>query len=101
MVMVDVTRAVIIAGLAAAILTHSAGLVLIYLTAFTTGVGSALRDTAARECCRAWQLWPTVWVCLPVALCRPSWRIARLCLSRESWTGPAGFAGGAWVLGAG
>ena len=38
---------------------------------------------------------------LPVALCRPSWRIARLCLSRESWTGPAGFAGGAWVLGAG
>ena len=53
MVMVDVTRAVIIAGLAAAILTHSAGLVLICLTAFTTGVGSALRDTAARECCRA------------------------------------------------
>lgn len=50
MVIVDVTRAVIIAGLAAAILSHSAGLVLIYLTAFTTGVGSALRDTAAVTC---------------------------------------------------
>ena len=53
MVMVDVTRAVIIAGLAAAILTHSAGLVLIYLTAFTTGVGSALpippRESAAER----------------------------------------------------
>jgi hypothetical protein len=29
---------------------HSAGLVLIYLTAFITGVGSALRDTAAVAC---------------------------------------------------
>ena len=47
MVAVDVARAAIIAGLAAAILMHGAGLVLIYLTAFTTGVGSALRDTAA------------------------------------------------------
>ena len=43
----DLARAAIIAGLAAAILTHSAGLGLIYLTAFTTGVGSAPRDTAA------------------------------------------------------
>jgi MFS family permease len=50
MVIVDVARAAIIAGLAAAILTRSAGLVLIYLTAFTTGVGSALRDTAAVAC---------------------------------------------------
>jgi MFS family permease len=50
MVIVDVTRAVIIAGLAAAILSHSAGLILIYLTAFTTGVGSALHDTAAVTC---------------------------------------------------
>jgi MFS family permease len=50
MVIVDVTRAVLIAGLAAAILSHSAGLALIYLTAFTTGVGSALRDTAAVAC---------------------------------------------------
>jgi len=50
MVMVDVARAVVIGGLAAAILAHSAGLVLIYLTAFTTGVGSALRDTAAMTC---------------------------------------------------
>jgi len=50
MVVVDVARAAIIAGLAAAILMHSAGLVLIYLTALTTGVGSALRDTAAVAC---------------------------------------------------
>ena len=42
MVVVDLARAAIIAGLAAAILAHSAGLVLIYLTAFSTGVGSAL-----------------------------------------------------------
>lgn len=50
MVAVDVARAAIIAGLAAAILMHSAGLVLIYLTAFITGVGSALRDTATVAC---------------------------------------------------
>ena len=50
MVIVDVARAAIIAGLAAAILARSAGLVLIYLTAFTTGLGSALRDTAAGAC---------------------------------------------------
>jgi MFS family permease len=50
MVVVDVTRAAIIAGLAAAVLTHTAGLALIYLAAFTTGVGSALRDTAAVTC---------------------------------------------------
>jgi predicted MFS family arabinose efflux permease len=50
MVIVDVARAAIIAGLAAAVLTGTAGLVLIYLTAFTTGAGSALRDTAAIAC---------------------------------------------------
>ena len=50
MVIVDVARAAIIAALAAAILARSAGLVLIYLTAFTTGLGSALRDTAAGAC---------------------------------------------------
>lgn len=50
MVVVDVARAAVIAGLAAAILTGSAGLVLIYLTAFITGAGSALRDTAAVAC---------------------------------------------------
>ena len=50
MVVVDVIRAAIIAGLAAAVLTHTAGLALIYLAAFTTGVGSALRDTAAVTC---------------------------------------------------
>jgi MFS family permease len=47
MAVVDTTRAVIIAALAAAILVHADGLALIYLTAFTTGVGSALRSTAA------------------------------------------------------
>ena len=50
MLVVDTTRAVIIAALAAAILVHADGLALIYLTAFTTGVGSALRSTAAATC---------------------------------------------------
>lgn len=50
MVMVDVAQAAVIAGLAAAILAGGAGLALIYLTAFTTGAGSALRDTAAVAC---------------------------------------------------
>ena len=50
MVAVDVARAVVIVALAAAILAHGAGLWLIYLTAFVTGVGSALRDTAAATC---------------------------------------------------
>jgi MFS family permease len=50
MVIVDVTRAVIIAGLALAILARSAGLALIYVTAFATGTGGALRNTAAATC---------------------------------------------------
>jgi MFS family permease len=50
MLIVDAARAVIIAGLVAAIFVHSAGLLLIYLTAFVTGTGSALRDTAAATC---------------------------------------------------
>jgi MFS family permease len=50
MVTVDTTRAAIIAALAGAILVHADGLALIYLTAFTTGVGSALRRTAAVTC---------------------------------------------------
>ena len=50
MVTVDTARAVVIVALAAAILAHSAGLWLIYLTAFVTGAGSALRDTAAVTC---------------------------------------------------
>ena len=49
-VAVDITRAAIIAALAGAILLHAEGLALIYLTAFTTGVGSALRRTAAVTC---------------------------------------------------
>jgi len=43
MVLVDIARAAIIAALAAAVLADSAGLWLIYLTAFVTGAGSALR----------------------------------------------------------
>jgi len=50
MLVVDITRAVVIAALAVAVLAHGAGLLLIYLTAFTTGAGSALRDTAAVTC---------------------------------------------------
>jgi predicted MFS family arabinose efflux permease len=50
MVAVDLMRAVIIAGLAAAILVHSAGLALIYVTAFATGTGAALRNTAEATC---------------------------------------------------
>jgi MFS family permease len=50
MLIVDITRAGIIAALAVAVLAHSAGLLLIYVTAFVTGAGSALRDTAAVSC---------------------------------------------------
>jgi MFS family permease len=50
MVGVDAGRAAVITALAAAILGHSAGLPLIYLAAFVTGAGSALRDTAAMTC---------------------------------------------------
>ncbi|MBO0810044.1 MAG: MFS transporter [Actinobacteria bacterium] len=50
MVVVDVARAAVIAGLAAALLAGSASMALIYVTAFTTGAGSALRDTAAVAC---------------------------------------------------
>ncbi len=50
MVIVDAARAVTIAGLAVLIVVHDAGLALIYLTAFATGTGSALRDTAEVTC---------------------------------------------------
>ena len=50
MAIVNVAQAVVIAGLAAAIVAHQAGLALIYGTAFVTGVGSALRGTAAVTC---------------------------------------------------
>jgi MFS family permease len=50
MVAVDIAQAAVIAGLAAAILAHAQGLALIYLTAFITGIGSALRHTAAVTC---------------------------------------------------
>lgn len=43
MIIVDITRAVIIAALAAAVLAHGAGLVLIYLTAFTAAAHPAQR----------------------------------------------------------
>jgi len=50
MAIVDCARAVMIAGLAAAIFTHHTGLGLIYVTAFITGIGAALRTTAAVSC---------------------------------------------------
>lgn len=50
MVLTDTARAALIAALAVAVLTHRAGLALIYLTAFLTGAGSALRSTAAVTC---------------------------------------------------
>src|SRR5215469_15589090 len=50
MVAVDTMQAAIIAALAGAIVMHADGLALIYLTAFTTGVGSALHNTAAVTC---------------------------------------------------
>lgn len=50
MVIVDIARGAVIAALAALVLVHSAGLTLIYVTAFVTGAGSALRDTAAAAC---------------------------------------------------
>jgi MFS family permease len=50
MVAVDTTRAAVITALAGTILMHADGLALIYLAAFTTGVGSALRNTAAATC---------------------------------------------------
>ena len=50
MVLVDTARAAVVAALAVAVLFHSAGLVLIYMTAFLTGTGSVLRETAAVTC---------------------------------------------------
>src|SRR5205823_9372304 len=47
MLAVDTVRGVVIAALAVAVLAHAVGLGLIYLTAFVTGIGAALRDTAA------------------------------------------------------
>jgi len=50
MVTVDIARAVVISGLAIAIFADSAGLLLIYAVALVTGIGSALRGTAAATC---------------------------------------------------
>jgi len=47
MVTMSIVQAVVIAALAVAILAHSAGLLLIYLTAFVTGIAAGLRGTAA------------------------------------------------------
>ena len=49
-VAVDTAQAAIIGTLAGAIVMHADGLALIYLTAFTTGAGSALHNTAAVTC---------------------------------------------------
>jgi MFS family permease len=50
MVLVDVVRAAIITALAAAIFRHADELALVYITAFITGAGSALRNTATVAC---------------------------------------------------
>ena len=50
MAVTDTARAAVIAALAGAILARADGLALIYLTAIATGVGSALRGTAAVAC---------------------------------------------------
>src|SRR5580704_512537 len=47
MVTMSIVQAAMIAALAVAILAHSAGLFLIYLTAFVTGIAAGLRGTAA------------------------------------------------------
>jgi MFS family permease len=47
MVTMSIVQAVTVAALAAAVLAHSAGLLLIYLAAFVTGITSGLRGTAA------------------------------------------------------
>ena len=88
MVIVDVARAAIIAGLAAAILTGSAGLMLIYLTAFTTGVGSALRDTAAVTCVPR--------LVDPAGLDRAN---ARVIVGQIVGNELAGLAAGGWLFG--
>jgi MFS family permease len=88
MVMVDLARAAIITGLAAVILARSAGLVLIYLTAFTTGIGSALRDTAAMTCVPR--------LADPAALDRANARVIAGQVVGNELAGPA--AGG-WLFG--
>jgi MFS family permease len=50
MVLVDTARAALVAALAVAVLVHGAGLWLIYVTAFLSGAGSALRSTAEVTC---------------------------------------------------
>jgi len=50
MITVDIARVVVISGLAIAIFAHGAGLLLIYAAALVTGIGSALRGTAAATC---------------------------------------------------
>src|SRR5882762_9917104 len=50
MVAADVVRGVMVAALAGAVLVHAAGLALVYLTAFVSGVGSAVRGTASVAC---------------------------------------------------
>jgi MFS family permease len=50
MMTADIARAVLVAALAAAVLGHHDPLALIYVAGFLTGVGSALRGTAAVTC---------------------------------------------------
>lgn len=50
MITADVARAVMVATLAGAVLVDAVGLALIYVTAFISGVGSAVRSTASVAC---------------------------------------------------
>lgn len=50
MLSVDLVRAAIITALALAIAAHAVSMTIIYVAAFATGVGSALRDNAAMAC---------------------------------------------------
>lgn len=88
MVTVDAARAVIIAGLAVSIPLHLAGLAVIYLAAFATGVGSALRGTAAVACVPR--------LVDPASLDRAN---ARVIAGQIVGTELAGPAAGGWLFG--
>ncbi|MDN3358496.1 MFS transporter [Actinomadura sp. DC4] len=88
MVIVDSARAVIVSGVAVAIFAHHAGLGLIYLAAFITGTGSALRGTAAI-------------ICVP-RLVEPAdleWANARVVTGQIVGNELAGPAAGGWLFG--
>jgi predicted MFS family arabinose efflux permease len=88
MVTVNTAQAVVIVALAAAILTRTDGLALIYLTAFITGVASALRSTAAVTCVPQ--------LVDPAGLDRANGRVIAGTIVGNELAGPAA---GAWLFG--